>query len=111
MCCQTEVKSYSVVTHTTFTESPQSLCGTWDQLYPLCPYKSLLLLGQFPSQSHPILHLSGDAELQGPRRVEGCDPKNVTRVSLKEAGRAQAGADLRTCGEGCIWKEGKTKQE
>lgn len=63
------------------------------------------------SQRHPMLHLSGDVEPQSPRTVDGCNPKNITHASLKKAGGAWAGVDLRTCGEGCVWKEGKTKQE
>jgi len=78
-------KNYSFVTHMTFTESPQRL---WDQFNPFCQYKSLLLLGFLLSQSNPILHLSGCAELQGPKTADRHDPKNVTHVSLKEAGRA-----------------------
>lgn len=109
--CHSEVESYSVITHKTFTESTQRIHSTCDHLYPFCQYKSLLLLGQRLSQSNSMLHVSGDVELQGPKTAEGCDSKNVTPVSLKEAGRAWAGVILLTLGEGCVWKEGKTKQE
>lgn len=106
VCCETKVKSHtrpllnlpkgSVALGISSIHSASIYhCSYWDD----------------SCQSHPILHLSGDVELQGPKRVEGYDPKNVTHVSLKEAGRAQAGADLCACGEGCVWKEGKTKQE